>query len=150
MQLVDFLSFLLTNSEFHFFKSTSFRNGQDNDALICPPSLSHPADAQREIRTRGTKKATLICQRWLHGASLLQKGCLFKSGRESLESVIIMIYESMEVDTFIVAAVSLRSCNAGRGSCSTLQQMNQARIGKGCRTIKTGGKNMHSCIYTGS
>lgn len=62
----------------------------------------------------------------VHGACLAPKRlCLFKSGWSLLESVITVIYESLEVDTYIDAAVSLRSCNAGRGSCFTLQQRTQ-------------------------
>lgn len=38
------------------------------------------------------------------------------------KSIVTVKYDSLEVDTVIVAPASLRSCNAGHGSCFTLQQ----------------------------
>lgn len=60
------------------------------------------------------------------------------------KSVITVKYESLEVDTDAVAPASLRSCNAGQGSCFTLQQRSPAPGKRGVAE----GSSRHKCMYT--
>lgn len=97
---------------------------RDTQALIDRPSESSPLGAPSRTKP-GALKNSLSPAYWRNMAPIRPERTakLYPlNTRLPPPRSITVKYDSLEVDTVIVAPASLRSCNAGHGSCFTLQQ----------------------------